>query len=132
MVLRVGELWDAEIVRIRLGALVDPGIEIDEVPAGRAGRLHVNLHIALAVEGADIAVIAVVVDLMHDVGGLGPAHALKMDRELGPHRPARNIERHRGRLDEVGADGLALAFFDPQTMRAAQIIRCLKAELDPA
>src|SRR6516225_2664401 len=76
MVLRVGQLRDAEVVRPRLGSLVDAGVKIDEMPTRRAGRLDQDLDIALAVEGAGIADIAVVVDHTVDVGGLGPADAL--------------------------------------------------------
>ena len=83
------------------------------MPARRTARLRENLHVALAVEGADIAIIAVVVDHVHDVGGFGPAHALQMDRELGADRSLFHIERQRGRLDEMRADRLALAFPDP-------------------
>ena len=36
MVLRISQLRDAEIVGPRLGAFVDAGIEIDEMPAGLA------------------------------------------------------------------------------------------------
>src|SRR5690348_1702813 len=59
---RIGELRDAEIVRPRFVALVDAGIEIDEMPAGLASRLHDQLDIALAVESAGIADVIVVVD----------------------------------------------------------------------
>src|SRR5262249_10583773 len=51
MVVREGELRDAEIVRPRLGAFVDAGVEIDVVHAGRTGCPHDDLDIALAVEG---------------------------------------------------------------------------------
>src|SRR5205807_7313265 len=88
MVLRIGQLGNAEVVRPRLSTLVDAGVEIDEMPTRRAGRLDRDLDIALAVEGAGIADIAVVVDQMVDVGGLGPADALEMHREGGAHRPA--------------------------------------------
>src|SRR5438128_9358908 len=62
MVFGKGELRDAEVVRPRLLALVNARIEIDEMPARIAGSLHDQLDIALAVEGAGIADIAVVVD----------------------------------------------------------------------
>src|SRR5258705_11040757 len=81
MVIRIGELWNLEIQRARFLALVDRGIEIDEMPAGLAGRLEEDLDVALAVERAGIADVAVVVDDRVDVGGLGPAHALQMDLE---------------------------------------------------
>ena len=58
MVVRIGELREAVIVRPRLLALVDAGIEIDEVPARLAGRLHDDLDVALAVEGAGVAAVA--------------------------------------------------------------------------
>ena len=96
MILRIRELWNAEIVRARLGALVDTRVEIDEVPARRAGRFQENLHIAPTVEGAGIADITVVVDDVIDVRCLGPADALEVNHERGPDRPAGDIERQRG------------------------------------
>src|SRR5262245_58688315 len=96
MVVRIGELGQAVIIRPGLLALVDCRIEIDEMPAGLPGRLHHDLDVALAVEGAGVAAHRVVVDHGVDVGGLAPAHALEMDPERGPHRPARHVERQRG------------------------------------
>src|SRR5262245_43758381 len=88
-----GELRDTEIVRPRFLALVDARIEIDEVPAGLAGRLHDHLDVALAVEAAGIADIGVVVDHVHDVGGLGPTRALQVNPKLGAGWPAPDVER---------------------------------------
>src|SRR5215467_4604750 len=128
-----GELRDAEVVRARLLALVDAGIEIDEVPAGLAGRLHDHLDVALAVEAAGVADIGVVVDHMHDVGSLGPARALEVDAKLAAGGPAPDIERQRRGLDPERAGLLALAaHIDPQAMRAAEIIRHREAELGVA
>src|SRR5262245_43851543 len=93
MVVRIGQLWKAVVVRPRLFALVDGGIEIDEMPAGLAGRLHENFDVALAVERAGIAARGVVVDHRIDVGGLAPPHAFEMDPEGCACRPARNIKR---------------------------------------
>src|SRR5258708_37917528 len=129
---RIGELGDAEIVGVGLGALVDARIEIDEVPAGRAGRLHEHLDIALAVEGAGVARIGVVVDHVDDVGGLGPAPAFEMQREFGADRSPRDVDGKRGRLDELRPDLLGAAGVDPEPMRAAEIIGRLEAELDLA
>src|SRR5262245_65202344 len=98
MVVVPGELRDAEIVRPRLLALVDARIEIDEVPAGLAGRLHDHLDVALAVEAAGIADIGVVVDDMHDVGGLGPARALQLMAKLVPAGPPPTIDGQACRL----------------------------------
>src|SRR6266702_2444432 len=109
MVVVPGELRDAEIVRPRLLALVDAGIEIDEVPPGLAGRLHDHLDVALTVEAAGVADIGVVVDHVHDVGGLGPAGALQVDAELGAGGPAPDIERQRRRLDPERAGLFAVA-----------------------
>src|SRR6516164_5264488 len=102
MVLRIGELRDAEIVRPRLGSFVDAGIKVDEMPAGLAGSLHDQFHIALAVEGAGIADIIVVIDHVIDVGGLGPAYALEVNPECGVGRTAAHVHRQRCRLDPVG------------------------------
>src|SRR5579871_2221571 len=52
MVIREGELRNAEIVRPRLSTFIDAGIEVDIVHPRRAGRLHEDLDVALAVEGA--------------------------------------------------------------------------------
>src|SRR3954447_26531198 len=60
MVVVPGELRDAEIVRPRLLTFVDARIEIDEVPAGLAGRLQDHLDIALAVEATGVADIGVI------------------------------------------------------------------------
>src|ERR1700730_17494882 len=119
MIRRVGQLRDAEVVRPRLGALVDAGVEIDEMPTRRAGRLDRDLDIALAVEGAAIADIAVVVDQSVDVGGLGPADALQMDREGAAHRPAADIERQRRRRDPIWPVPFRRTGVDPPAMRTA-------------
>src|SRR5271154_880973 len=94
-----GELRQAVIDWSGLLALVDCRIEIDEVPAGLAGGLHEDLHIALAVEAAGIAGVAVVVDHGVDISGFAPAHALEMYPERSLDRPAGNIERQRRRRD---------------------------------
>src|SRR5262249_47446091 len=118
MVVREGELRDAEIVRPRLGAFVDARIEVDIVHPGRAGGLHENLYIALAVEGADISRVVVVVDNMVDVGGLRPAAALEMDRESGAGRSARDIDGQRRWLDPVATEFFPSTNVDPKPMRA--------------
>src|SRR5262245_11634223 len=99
MVVVPGELRDAEIVRPCLLALVNTRIEIDEVPAGLAGRLHDDLDVALAVEATGVADIGVVIDHVHDVGGLGPARALQVNAKFGARGPAPDVERQGGRLD---------------------------------
>src|SRR5262249_22028269 len=133
MIVVPGELRNAEIVRPRLLAFVDAGIEIDEVPAGLAGRLHDHLDVALAVEAAAVADIGVVVDDMHDVGGLGPARALQVNAKLGAGGSAPDIERQRGRLDPERAGLLALAaHIDPQAMRAAKVVGHREGELGAA
>src|SRR5271163_2320539 len=94
-----GELRQAVIDWSGLLAFVDRRIEIDEVPAGLAGGLHEDLDIALAVEAAGIAAVAVVVDHGVDIGGFAPAHALEMNLERSLDRPVRDIERQRRRRD---------------------------------
>src|SRR5580692_12029978 len=64
VVLVIGELRDEEVPRPRLHALVDAGIEIDVVPARRAGCLDDDFDIALAVERADITGVVVVIHHM--------------------------------------------------------------------
>src|SRR6266478_1116568 len=125
VVVREGELRDAEIVRPRLGAFVDAGVEIDIVHAGRAGCPHDDLDIALAVEGANIAGVAVVVDDVVEVGSLGPADALEMDGEGRPGRSAGHVHGQGGRLDPIGPDLFLSPGIDPQAVGAAEIIgRC--------
>src|SRR5580692_4694086 len=104
VILVAGQLRQAVVDRARLLALVDRRIEIDEVPAGLAGRLHEDLDVALAVEAAGIAGMAVVVDHRVDVGGLGPARALEMDGELRADRTAGHIERQRAGRHPIGAE----------------------------
>src|SRR5271168_682284 len=88
MVLLGGELRQAVIDWSGLLAFVDCWIEIDEVPAGLAGGVHEDLDIALAVEAAGIAAVAVVVDHRVDVGGFAPAHTFEMNLERSLDRPA--------------------------------------------
>src|SRR6516162_7591495 len=99
MVLLGGELWQAVIDWPRLFALVDRRVEINEVPAGLAGSLHEDFDIALAVEAARIAAVAIIVDHGVDIGGFAPAHAFEMNLERGLDRPAGDIERQRRRSD---------------------------------
>src|SRR5262249_45536342 len=81
VIVREGELRQPVVVGPRLLALVDRRVEVDEVPAGLAGRLHDDLDVALAVEAAGIARDRVVVDQRVDVGGLAPAAALDVHPE---------------------------------------------------
>src|SRR5262249_38289185 len=55
MIIRIAELRDAKVQRPRFLALVDGGIEVDEVPARLTARLEEDLHVALAVKGAGVA-----------------------------------------------------------------------------
>src|SRR5262249_58515951 len=93
MVVRIGELWQAVIVRSRFLALVDRGIEVDEVPAWFTRCLHDDLDIALAVESAGVAADGVVIDDGVDVGGLGPADAFQAGPRGGARRATRDLER---------------------------------------
>ena len=99
------------------------------MPARIAGGLHDQLDIALAVEGAGIADIAVVVDQVDDIGGLAPAHALEVDAERGADRAARDIEREGRRLDPIRAGLLlAAAHVDAQPVLAAEVVGHLELE----
>src|SRR5262245_55098114 len=113
MIIRIAELRDAKVQRPRFLALVDGGIEVDEVPARLAARLEEDLHVALAVKGAGVADIVVVVDDRVDVRGLRPAHALQMDLERRACRPARDVERKRIRCDPMRSRFPACAERDP-------------------
>src|SRR6202040_2292815 len=95
----------AVIDRPRLLALVDRRVKIDVVPAGLSGRLHDDLDVALAVEAARIAAVAVVIDDRVDVGGLAPTDTFEMDPERGLDRPAGDIERQRRRGDPPRSSG---------------------------
>src|SRR5262249_40540466 len=81
VVIRIGQLRDLEVQRPGFLGVVDGGVEIDEVPPRLTGRLEEDLDVALAIEGAGIADIVVVVVDRVDVGRLGPAHALQMNLE---------------------------------------------------
>src|SRR5262245_44922739 len=132
MVVGERELRQPVVVRPRLLALVDRRVEIDEMPAGLAGRLHDDLDVALAVEAAGIARDRVVVDQRVDVGGLAPAAALDVDAESGAGRTARDIETECRRRDPEGALLLALGGVDPEIVHAAEIIGRLEGECDVA
>src|SRR5271165_2708956 len=72
MIGRVGELRDQKVPRPLLFTAVDRRVEVDEMPAWIARRLQRDLDIALAVEGAGIADIAVVEDDSVDVDIVQP------------------------------------------------------------
>src|SRR5215471_388408 len=103
VVRHVGQLRDHEVSRPLLFTTVDRGIEVNEVPAGVAGRLQRDLDIALAVERADVADIAVVVDDSVNIRGLGPADTFQMHSERRSRWTVPDIERKRGRLDPKAA-----------------------------
>src|SRR5277367_762297 len=122
MVLLGGELRQAVIDRPRLLALVDGRIQIDEVPTGLAGGLHEDLDIALAVEAAGIAAVAVVVDHGVDIRGFAPAHTFEMNLERSLDRPAGNIERQRRRRDpECSSLAISGAVVRPKPVGSAKI-----------
>src|SRR4051794_37700720 len=123
MIVRVGKLGKAVIVRARFLALVDRRVEIDEMPPGLAGRLHEDFDVALAVEGAGIAAGRVVVDDGVDVGGLAPAHAFEVDAEGGADRATRYVEGQRGRRNPERPVVLAGPGRDPERVRAAEVVR---------
>src|SRR5215204_1695874 len=132
MIVRKGELRQAVIVRPCLLALIDRGIEIDEMPARLAGRLHDDFDITLTIEGAGIAADRVVVDHGVNVGGLAPADTLEVNLERCAGRPACDIERQRSRSNPEGASFFAAAGVDPKVVHAAEIVRRLEAELSAA
>jgi hypothetical protein len=82
MVGGMGQLRAQKVSRLLLFTAVDRGIQVDEMPAGIARCLQRDRDIALAVEGAGVADLAVVVDDSVDVRGLGPADTLQMHGEF--------------------------------------------------
>src|SRR5215203_3523636 len=128
MVLSIRQLWDPEIVRPRLGAFVDAGVEIDEMPYGFAGGLHDQLNVTLAVKRAGISDVAVVIDYMDNVGSFAPADALQMNSKRRADRAAADVKR-QGRGLDPEVSGLAAARgLNTERMRTAQIVRHIKAE----
>src|SRR5262249_11994011 len=99
---------------------------------GCAGCPHDNLDIALAVEGADVAGVAVIVHDVVEVGGLGPANTFEVDGEGRPGRPAGHVHRQCGRLDPIGADFFLVPGVDPQAVGSAKIIGRCEAEFGPS
>ena len=96
MVGRVSELRDQKIPRPLLFAAVNRRIKVDEMPAGIARRQQGDLDIALAVEGADVADVAVIVDDGINIRGFGPADALQVQGEGRTGRALLDTERERG------------------------------------
>src|SRR5215204_7792029 len=129
MVLSIRQLWDPEIVRPRLGAFVDAGVEIDEMPSGFASGLHDQLNVALAVERAGVPDIAVVIDYMDNVGGFAPADALQMNSERRADRATADVKRQGRGLDPEVTGLLAARGINTERMRTAQIVRHIEAEL---
>src|SRR5215204_2666368 len=93
MVRGIRQLRDTEIVRPDLGAFIDAGVEIDEMPSGFAGGLHDQLNVALAVERAGVPDIAVVIDYMDNVGSFAPADSLQMNSERRAGRAVGLIQK---------------------------------------
>jgi len=96
MVGRVSELRDEKIPRPLFFTAVNRRVKVDEMPARIARSLQGDLDIALAVEAADVADVAVIVNDGIDIRGLGPADTLQMHVEGRAGRAALDIERERG------------------------------------
>lgn len=75
MVICIGELGNLKVSGFSLFSLVDTGIKIDEMPAGRTRRFHEYLDVILAVGATGVADIAVVINDGVDIGRLRPAFA---------------------------------------------------------
>src|SRR5260370_25597754 len=129
---RVSKLWDQKVPRPLLFAAVDRGIEIDEMPAEIARRLQRDLDIALAVEGAGVADIAVVVNDSVDIRGLGPAGAFQMHGEGRAGRAALDIERQRGGLDPQTSRLVLGAILDRERVRTAEVVGNGEMKFDTA
>jgi len=118
----VSQLRDEKIPRLLLFAAVNRRVKVDEMPAGVARRAQGDRDIALAVERAGVADIAVVVDNGVDIRGLSPADALQMHRERCAGRAPLDIERKHGRLDPEASRLLLGAILDGERVRAAEIV----------
>src|SRR5215203_2912620 len=129
MVRGIRQLRDTEIVRPDLGAFIDAGVEIDEMPSGFAGGLHDQLNVALAVERAGVPDITVVIDDMDNVGSLAPADTLQMNSERRADRAAADIKRQGRGLDPEVTGLLAARGLNTERMRTAEVVRHIEAEL---
>src|SRR5262249_36935230 len=111
---------------------VDRRIEVYEMPAGVARRVERDPDIPLAVEGAGVADIAVVVDDGVDVRRLGPADPLQMYGKRRAGRTALDIERKRGGLDPEASSLLLAVVLNRQRVRAAEIVESREIEFEAA
>jgi hypothetical protein len=81
MVVRVSQLRQAiQLLRFVCGALIDSGIQVDQMLAGFAGCREVDDHVPLAVKSTGIAHVGVVVGRRVDVVIFGPADTLEVNR----------------------------------------------------
>src|SRR5262249_39929906 len=95
-------------------------------------RLQPDPDIALAVKGAGIADIAVVVDDSVDVRRLGPADPLQMYGKRRAGRTALDIERKRGGLDPEASGLLPAIVLDRQRVHPAEIVGSHEIEFEVA
>src|SRR5271155_2594496 len=130
MVGRVSELRDQKVPGPLLLAAVDRRIKVHEMPPEIARRQQGDLDIALAVEGAGVADIAVVEDDGIDIRGFGPADALQMHGEGRTWRAVLDIERKRGGLDPKASRLRLSAVLDRERMRAAEVVGNGEMEFD--
>ena len=128
MICGVGQLRNAEIVWPVFLALVDGGIDIDEMPAGRARAIEKHLDVSLAVNAAGVADVVVVIDDGVDVGRLGPADALQMHGNGRSRRASRRRQGQGARQQREVTLLVRRIVPDPQAMGAAEIVGRLERE----
>lgn len=96
MIVCIAELRDTKIQGPRFLALVDRWIEIDEMQAGLAGRVEQNFHVALAVKGAAVADVVVVVRPPRRYWrSRSSPPSLQVDHEEGARRSSARVKRQR-------------------------------------
>src|SRR5690606_34175748 len=113
-------------------ALVDGRVEPDEVHALAPRRLEEDRHVALAVEAAAVAHVAVVEQQRVDVRGLGPADALDRDGDVAPGRHDLRLHQSGARGDHVPDGRVHVAGHGAQGVPAAQVVGRLEGHRERA
>src|SRR5690606_24094841 len=109
-------------------ALVDGRVDGDEVRAYTARRLEEHGDVALAVEPAAVANVAVVDQDRVDVGGLRPADALQRDRDIAARLNDLGLDQRHAGGDHVYDGRLDVPRDGPDRVSAAQVVGCVEGE----